>query len=174
MKFNNLSQEYIDKIVLVAYGDGGFVDEIKIYLDARKNPELKKLLNEYRQTAKEVRSLKNEIYTGQTNIKVQKKNNLIEYFIKAFVRKPVFSAAFTLLLIGGISSYLILSNNSPNYNYTQTEVIKAERDLNESFSIINAYFNQTSNAIEINVIKEKINEPIEKSIKVLNNYLNGG
>lgn len=56
-KLNNIDEEILDKIIAVAYKDASLKDRIRIYLLAKKDPEVKKLLSEYRETAGNIKKV---------------------------------------------------------------------------------------------------------------------
>jgi nitrogen regulatory protein PII-like uncharacterized protein len=169
---DNISEEYLDKIISVAYGDAGFIDEIKIYLDSKKYPEVKKILEEYRATAKEVNSLSQEEYRGRIPINRPEVNNWLLSYINIFIRKPVLSAAMALMITAGVAGYFIIDHNSNYMNgYSKTEMITAEKQAKESFAIVASIMNRTKDKLENDVFGNKINKPIKESLTVVNTYL---
>lgn len=168
----NISEEYLDKIISVAYGDAGFVDEIKIYLDSKRNPEVKKLLNEYKKTARGVNSLSQEKYKGDLPVKGPQLSNWLLVYFSIFIRKPVLSAALALMITAGVAGYYIINQNSVSYDgYTPSEMALAEKQAKESFAIVASIMNRTKDQLEKNVFENKINKPIKKSLTVVNTYL---
>lgn len=169
---DGMNEEYLDKIISVAYGDANFVDEIRIYLDARKNPEVKKLLDEYRETARGVSSISQEEYSGKIPIGRPGMNNLLLQYFNIFIRKPALSAAMALMITAGVTGYFIIEHNDNYINgYSKSEVVTAEQQARESFAIVASIMNKTRKRIEKNVFTEKINKPIKESLTVVNTYL---
>ena len=54
---NKIDEKLLDKIIAVAYGDAGLYDRLIVWMHARRDPEIKTLLDEYRLTAYSVHSL---------------------------------------------------------------------------------------------------------------------
>jgi nitrogen regulatory protein PII-like uncharacterized protein len=169
---NKINEEYLEKIISVAYGDASFIDEIKICLDAKKYPEVKKVLNEYRDTAKEIKSFSLEEYRGKIPLNRPEVNNWLLAYINIFIRKPVLAAAMAFLITAGVAGYYIIDNSSNYMNgYSKTEMILAEKQVKESFAIVALIMNRTKDQLENDVFGNKINKPIKESLTVVNTYL---
>ena len=166
-----ISEEYLDKIISVAYGDSGVTDKLKLYFDASKNPDIKKLLNEYRGTAREVHLLPREEYDGK---QVTNKTNIPDRFLNyvyQFFRRPIL-AAMAVMLISGVVGYVIISNsNNSTGEYTRAELILAKKQAKESFAIVASIMNKTEDKLKKEVFYEKINKPVNKTMAILNTYL---
>ncbi len=169
--------KYLDKIISVAYNDAGILDKINIYLDARKYPEVKKLLDEYRTTAKEIKSFTGEKCPDDLISKLDKeipgigKNKPFEYLI-AF-RKPVFSTT-ALVIIITIAALLILKQPNREPKYSTAEVLTAELQVKQSLGLIGKIFKKTQNTISYDVLDKQVALPIKKGMNAVNNLLNGG
>ncbi|MGA7837281.1 MAG: hypothetical protein WB996_04900 [Ignavibacteriaceae bacterium] len=169
---DKINEEYLEKIISVAYGDASFIDEIKIYLDSKKNPEVRKVLDEYRETAKGLKSYSLEEYRGKIPVNRPEVNNWLLSYLNIFIRKPVLAAAMAFMITAGIAGYYIIENNNHNLNgYSQTEMILAEKQAKKSFAIVASIMDRTKNTIEKNVFGNKINKPIKKSLTIVNTYL---
>ena len=141
---DRINEDYLDKIISVAYGDASFVDEIKIYLDSKKNPEVKRLLDEYRQTARGLKSLKEEDYKGNLPLGRSRASGWVLSYLDIFIRKPVLSAAMALMITAGVAGYYIINQESTNYNgYTKEELVVAEKQAKESLAIVASIMNRT-------------------------------
>jgi len=168
----NISEEYLDKIISVAYGDAGFIDKLKIYFQSKRNPEIKKILNEYRETARQVHSISQEEFKGKVPAsKLEISGWLLNYFYM-FFRRPILSTAMALMITAGVTGYFIInSNNNSTDDYTKAELVLAERQAKESFAIVASIMNKTEDKLKNNVFEEKINKPINKTLKIVNTYL---
>ena|SRR3972149_11800895 len=172
--YNNISEEYLDKIISVAYGDAGIIDRIKVYYDSLRNNKIKELLTEYMATAKDVHSIKEETYVGNIpEVKLNLFKGLI-FSLGIFLKRPVLSSAFILLIVGSVTAFW-LTEKSIKYNgYTKSEITLAEMQAKESFAIVVEIFNRTSNKMKEDVLNKKLNDPIKRSFNIFNNYLIGG
>lgn len=172
--YNNISEDYLDKIISVAYGDAGVIDRLKIYFDSFKNKKVKELLNEFKATANEVHSIKEEAYAG---ILPEVKSNPISTMVSSlgiFLKRPALSSAFVLIVIGSIAGYLLIKNNAKYNGYTKSEITLAEMQAKESFAIVAEIFSRTSNKMKEDILNKKLNDPIKRSFNIFNNYLIGG
>ena len=169
---DNMNEEYLAKIISVAYGDASFVDEIKIYLDSKKNPEVKKILDEYKNTARCIRTLKAEEYKGKLPSGRPQVSGRVLSYLDIFIRKPVLSATMALMITAAVAGYYITSGESTTYNgYTKQELIVAERQAKESLAIVASIMNRTEDKLKYDIFGNKINKPIRKSLTVVDTYL---
>ena len=56
---NQINEKFLDEIIRVAYGEGNILERLRVYFRARKNYEIKKLLEEYRETAAALEEIHN-------------------------------------------------------------------------------------------------------------------
>ncbi len=169
-----INEEYLNKIISAAYGDAGIIDKIKLYLDSKKYPEVKKILEEYRKTAHEVHSLKHEEYKEAIPVYHPQSSNLLLLYLKLFFRRPFLSTALTLLLIAGlISGYLLMNEKPQPKKYSAEEIRTAEQQAKESFVIVASILNKAENRLKNDVLDKKVNQPIQKNLIIINNYLKG-
>ena len=55
-KSSKISEEFLNKIISVAYKDAKIFDKAVVYYLAFRNSEIKKLLNDFKKTAAEVQT----------------------------------------------------------------------------------------------------------------------
>ena len=168
----NISEEYLDKIISVAYGDAGLINKLKIYLDAYRNPKIKKTLNEYKETAKQVHAISQEEFKERIPVRSPKINGWLLNYLELFFRRPVLSTAMALMITAGVTGYVIInSNNNSTDGYTKAELVLAEKQAKESFAIVASIMNKTEGKLKNEVFREKINKPINKTLTIANTYL---
>ena len=167
-----ISEEYLNKIISVAYGDAGLIDKLKIYFQSKRNPEIEKILNEYRKTARQVHSISPEEYSERVPVKSPKINGWLLNYLDLFLRRPILSTAMVLMITAGVAGYLITnSNNNSTDDYTKAELVLAEKQAKESFAIVASIMNKTEDKLKSDVFEEKINKPINKTLSIVNTYL---
>jgi len=171
-----IDDKYLDKIISAAYGDSGIWDKIKIYRDAKRYPEVKKLLDEYRATSDEVKNFANVKCPDDLLNKAEKEIFNSERkpanFSMVF-RKPVFSSA-ALVIILVIAALLIFKQPNHENKYSKAEVLTAELQVKESLGLVGKIFKKTQNTISYDVLDKQVVPPIKKGMNVVNNLLNGG
>ncbi len=179
-RLKHIKEDLHDRIVTVAYGDAGIIDKLKVYFNAAKNPDVKKLLAEYKETAKAVSSFKEgncpDGIIDSVNKKIKSELNSSRKDmlpLSTFLKKPVvvFSTAVIVL---GISALLIFNKpeNKPEYSKTQVEL--AEKQVKESFALVGEVFKKTQYKLAEDVLGKQVSPPIKKGINLINNLFKGG
>jgi hypothetical protein len=170
-KLNSISEEILDKIIAVAYKDASLNDKISIYFLAKKNPEIKSLLSEYRETAGNVKKVPLEecpdSVVNSLEIKTKKEK-------KSFIIKPSYAFAIVILFVSALVFVLTNQNKEEKPVYTKTEVEQAEIQVKTSLAILNKVFKKTENLIEDDILPKRVGKPIQKSFSIINEVLIGG
>ncbi len=182
---NKIDEKLLDKIIVVAYGDAGLYDRLIVWINARRDPAIKKLLDEYKLTASSVHSL-DEKKLPEGNIKSvyhkigqREKSRPDLPFIHSFIHPLFFSkslvssAAFGIIIIT-IVSVLLFYNPQPEQKYTRAEIELAQQQLGESLAIVNKVFQNTGKTLDAEVISKHVSKPLNKGLIYLNDYLIGG
>ncbi len=166
-----------NKIISVAYGDANILTKIKIRLLARRNKEVKKLLDEYSATARKVKTVKQELFiqapeniSGKLPVKTGETNPL-SFAISYFINRPLIPAA--ALIIAVIISLVLFSGKS-NQQYSEEEIKLAEKQVKQTIVLVAGAFEKTKYTLEKEILAEKVGEPIYRTTKVLKDYLKGG
>jgi hypothetical protein len=177
-----MDDKLIEKIISVAYGDAGIADRLYINMLAKKNKEVLNLLNEYKKTAQEIHSLKEDelpeeiLNRVETAIGINSKNRftLIGDLMSLFVTRPVItSAAALILVISFITTMLVFKQNN-EIEYTQEEIEIAGMQAKQVFEKINEIFNKTEIYVKENVLTDNVAKPIDESCnKVINTIKEG-
>ena len=170
-----IDDRYLDKIVSVAYGDAGILDKLIVYRDAKKNPQVKKLLDEYKATAVEVKDIASKKCPDKlienTEAQIRKEKTPVKYSI--VFQKPVYSSA-ALAIIIAIAALLIFRQPNQGQKYSKAEVLTAEMQVKQSLGLVGKIFKKTQNTISYDVLDKQVAPPIKKGMNVVNNLLNGG
>lgn len=175
-KWFDLTDKMLNRIISTAYGDASIIDKIKIFYAASRSKEVRDLLNSYKKTAAEVKQLGEKICPDELlesithkNIPIAKyKNPFTSDFLAIIFTRPIISAATTIVLIAAIITALII-NKPVKYNYTQAEIINAEKQAEHAFTIVNKIFKETHLTLQKEILNERVAKPISKSIGIVNN-----
>ena len=182
---NKIDEKLLDKIIAVAYSDAGLYDRMVVWINARRDSEIKKLMDEYKLTASSVHSL-DEKKLLETNLKSvynkigqEEKTKPAVPFFYSFIHsfnfsKPLVSSAAIGVIIITIVSVLLFYNSTPEHKYTKAEIELAQQQLGESFAIVNKVFKYTENKIGVEVLSKHVSQPLNKGLIYLNEYLIGG
>lgn len=178
---NHINDEFIDKIISVAYGEAGFVDKIKVRKAAEKDPEVRKLLEEYRETAGVLELMKKEKCPDKVVADAERKTGVdvhrVSFWQKFFgilAYRPAFSVAAAVIVTLTFATVLIDEHSGNSPQYTQAQVVTAERQVKESLAIIGRVFNITEDQLQNEVIKKQVVPPLRQSISIVNNLFKGG
>jgi hypothetical protein len=166
-----INEQYLSKIICVAYGDANFLDKVKIYFDAIRDSEIKKILDEYKETAKNVHMLSYEEYHGEVPFKVSHMSNWLLNYFYIFFKRPIISTAVALMITAGIAGYFITNNNHETDGYTEQQLIIADRQAKESFALVASIFDRTKRELKNKIFDEKVNKPINKGLTIVYKYL---
>ena len=177
----NIDKDYGDKIISVAYGDGSLFDKIGVYIKAYSNFQVRKLLNDFKATAKAVKVVSNEYLSpellnniqGVTNSRDNFFMSLSVNFVNALVSKPIYSASAVIVIIS-VSAFLLLRQPKPEPTYSNEQVVMAEKQVKESFAIVGKILARTQNKITNEVMTKEVARPINKSNEIIDNLFNGG
>lgn len=179
-QLKHIKEDLHDRIVAVAYGDAGIIDKLKVYFNAAKNPEVKKLLTEYKETAEAVNILKSEQCPDEIIDSVNKKiklelnssrNNIFQ--LSNFIKKPVvvFSTAVIVL---GIFAVLLFNKPENKAKYSKAQVELAEKQVKESLALVGEVFRKTQYKLADDVLGKQVSPPIKKGMNLINNLFKGG
>ncbi len=177
-----LNEEMVNKIISVAYGDAKLINKFIVMRAAAQNPEIRKALYSYKQTAKEVNALRDEEYPNDLLRNVIKKNfppvkNAISFlfdFYSLVFSRPIISAITIIILITTIVTTVII--NKPvqyNYKYSQAEIVNADKQARQALAIVGKFFKQTQSTLEIEILGKRVAKPINDGIGIVNNILEG-
>ncbi len=177
---NKIDEKLLDKIIAVAYGDAGLYDRMVVWIISKREPEIEKLLAEYKLTAKSVHQLvetelpESSLSSVRQRIAGKTQNDFIGSIIYSFASKPLLSAGAVGIIIITIFSVLLFYNPAPEQKYTKAEIELARKQLGESLAIVNKVFQNTEKTLDAEVISKHVSKPLNKGLIYLNDYLIGG
>jgi len=178
---NNIDERLYDKIVAVAYNDASLLDSFLINRLAKKNPEVKRILNEFKETANAVRSIQpydlpaSVIDSVKNRIGNSNRKSLLGNFIyPGIAARPLLSTSIVGLIILGLSALLFFNQPKPEKQYTKTEIALAQKQLEESLAIVNRVFRKAEKQFDKKVVPNIINKNTDKGFDLINDLLIGG
>jgi hypothetical protein len=178
---SEINEELVNRIISAAYGDAGLFEKIKIYFLAARNKEVKKLLNEYKQTASAVNNIQidkcpDEIIEKIKSDSVNAEDNLLTLifnFLNQLFHKPMYAAAIVLILVSAAVSLFLFNQKSENQISNQ-QVAAAEEQVKQSIVFVNRIFERTAGRVENDVLKKQVVRPVHEGISTINNLFKGG
>ena len=177
----NISEELHEKIISVAYDDAGLFDRIIVKREAKKNNDVKNLLEEYRLTANEVKNINKEdcpnnlVELATKYAQINQDSKIISNgLLNKFLAKPVLSA-IVILIIGSGVFFLFNKSENDNYGkYSKAEVEYAEQQVKETLGFVGKTFKKTEETLEENILLKRVTPPVNKGINLINNLFIGG
>ena len=181
---NRLNQKLIDKIIKVAYGDAGIVDQFYISFKALSERKIKELLEEYKLTANAVHVVKQKnvpdhiIESVKSYAKEEKQKSFLSSglsntFFLIFGRKSI-PAVITVMIFVAIVSFFVLRNPTPTHKYSKAEIKLAEKQFKESLAIVGKAFDKAEKDFSNEIINKQVNKNLNRGYSLVNNILTGG
>ena len=176
----DLTDEQKDKIISAAYGNGSLSDRLIVRRLIFSNEDAEKLYLSYKQTASEVKQIAGEecpsdiLKTVQYETKraLENKGSFLSDLYSAVFSRPIVSAVTTVVLIASIVIALIV-NRPVQYNYTQAQIIDADRQAREAFLIVGKILKETHATLQNDVLGERVSKPLNQSIRIANKLFEG-
>lgn len=177
-----ITEELLNKIISVAYGDASLLDKINVMRAASSNSEVRNLLNSYKTTANEVKQIGEEEFPRELlksiesrTIPVKKTMNKFIYDLFSIVlSKPIVSAVTSIILIAAIIASLVINKQVKySYVYTTAEITEAEKQAGYAFAIVSNFFKETHSTLQKDVFGNAVAKPFGQSIRIVNNLLEG-
>jgi hypothetical protein len=168
-----MNEELKLKIISAAYGDCSIKDKISVWLLTKKEPDCKKLYDEYKKTARSVHMLTPEkcpaelVENAFNKVSNESSSRRTEAIAILFGRPALVSAISIALLATIIITFRATRNNDTG-NYTKQEVVEAEKQVKESLAIISKVLNKTSKKIGEDILPNNVSKPIKQGIEVIN------
>lgn len=181
MSYKNLDESTIDLIISAAYDDASWTDKIKVSKLIKKNSEAKKIYDEYRSTALEVNSLKEECpdhLINQVNLKIgnnkeEERSFSADLYLLLFKKPAITFTAVAIIVLTVLVSVFIKREQSETI-YSRHQVEMAKRDAKAALFLVSSIFNQTEDKVTNEILKEEIGDPLNRSLKMINNIIYKG
>ena len=170
-KYNEMDDIILNKIIAAAYNDAGLKDRIMIYFLTKRNPQAKRLFNEYRNTSKRVKRIPLEKCPDSV---IESINITFTEKSKVMLFRPAYIFPVIILLVSILIAILITQSSEKEETYTKAEIELAEQQVKKSLAIVNKVFKKTENLINEEVLPKRVGRPIQKSISIINEVLIGG
>ena len=170
MKSYNISEELLERIISVAYGNASFFEKRRIKKLASENETIQELLDEYKNTANSVHSITKEEYNGTLKIKTisEPSKSILDDFYLIFIGKPVLTGVATILLISAITFSLFNNRELTYEGYSIAEVQKANYETKQALLIVNNIFSKTEDKIKYDILTNGVSKPIKDGMKTVN------
>ena len=177
----NINPKLINKIINVAYGDASITERMIVNWKASRNDEIRKILEEYKATAKSVHNMEREnlpeyvIESVRRRIEFENESeNLISKIYFALFSKPIFSASVVSIFVLAIVSIFLFRQPTDTAKYSKAEIELAQQQLGESIAIVNKVFNKAEQKLDKEIINDRVSKQLNKGLNLVNEYLIGG
>lgn len=176
----NIDDKLLEQVISVAYGDASWLEKYVVKRKAKRDPEVKARLEEYRIIAGSVHKLKEKDLADsvvntviERTTKFHHKNNFSSFIYTKLFARPVLSVG-TVGIVILITCVLLLYKPKEEIRYTRSEIELAQRQLQESISIVNKVFSKAEHQLGYNVLPNLIDKHLNKGLYIINDYLIGG
>lgn len=178
---NNMDEELYNKIIAVAYKDASLIDKFIVYKKAKRNPEIQKLLNDFKETAAAVHNIKSDelpdsVIASVKNrmIRKDKKDFIGSFIYSKIIANPLLSSGVAGIVILVLAAVLFFEQPQQTPQYTKAEIELAQKQLEESVAIVNEVFKNAEKQFDKEVIPTIINDKTNKGFNLINDLLIGG
>ena len=178
---DNINPKLIDKIINVAYGDASITERIIVNWKATRNDEVRRILEEYKATAKFVHNVNKEklpkyvIESVRRRIEFENESeSLISKIYFALFSKPIFSAAVVSIFVLALISFFLFNQPATTHKYSKAEIEIAQQQLEDSFTIVSRVFNKAEQKLDKEIINDRVSKQLNKGLNLVNEYLIGG
>lgn len=176
-----MDEQLLNRIISVAYKDATFLEKIKIYKLANKNPEVKATLNEYKTVAVQTHKIDLDLCPDEvvqnskkiSKMKPIKENSLIFDIYSFIFGKPAVSFAILSLFVLALASTFIFTRIEIHQQYSKQEIELADKQVKHSLALIGEVFKKTTKTVEEDVLAYRVSKPIKESLNLIDNYLQG-
>ena len=177
---HKINEKLLEQVIAVAYGDANWLEKFLVNRKAKRDFVVKSLLDEYRTTSTAVHKLKDEnlprsvidtVIDRTTN--VSKRDFFGSIIYSRIFAKPLLSAGIAGIILL-IASVLVFFKPKEEIRYSKSEIELAQRQLQESISIVNKVFSKAEHQLDSNVLPNHVDKHLNKGFYLLNDILIGG
>lgn len=171
-----ITEDISNKIISAAYKDAGWLDRIIVWRMTLKHKEAKNLFDSYRATASEVRKIKEDECPEELVLNLERKTKSSSGFLGDFYSVVFVRPAISLVVFAVVVSAIIfgvIRNKTVEYEFTEAEVIEADKQAQQAFAIVGDIFKQTKTTLENDVLGDKVAKPLNKGFGIINIILEG-
>lgn len=169
-----MKEELLNKIISVAYSDAGIRDRIMVYFLSKKDPQVKAVLDEYRNTAAAVHMIKEEKYSAKViipeNSEEESGSFLLDLYTVLF-SKPVrtFAVSAAIIIIAVSSS--LLRKPEPQRIYSRQELERADAQARKTLTMVSNILHKTKSTVIEEVLPEKVSKPINDGFSIVKDFI---
>ncbi len=176
-----MNEKLLNKIISVAYDDANIIDKIRIYRLAKKNDEIKNILEKYKLSAEKINNLTEEEVSEQviTNVNNKTKNKttknkslLNDLYYLVFSKPAIVSAVLGFFILAIVSTF-IFKRSEIKEQYTIQEIKTADQNVKQSLALIASIFNKTKTTIEVDILSKQVGKPVHSGFNVVNDLFIG-
>ncbi|HEX2865426.1 MAG TPA: hypothetical protein VHO03_00215 [Ignavibacteriales bacterium] len=180
MKRSEMDEKLLNRVISAAYKDATLLERLLIRWKAAWDPEVKRLYQEYKTTARQVHSLFEEACPGSVLSRVEKltlpeerkQHSFLLDIYGAVFSKPVWSAAMVLIMVSALALSIFLRQNKQPVPYSQKEIALANEQASEALKMVGSILNETKSTVINEILPEKVSRPINEGFSTVRNLIN--
>jgi len=174
-KVFEITSQLEEKIIASAYGEGNILDNIKVRHLIKNSIYAHELHEQHKNIAEKVARVKFQKCPEKVIKSVEEQVQIESAKIKFYeIIRP--AVTFTMLAAAMITVIITFSvDNQTNKKMFSSEEIRfAKEQIQLSLALIGKVMNKTENEITPKIINEKVGNPLNKGLPVINNSTTGG
>lgn len=179
MKLYEIDDKLLNKIISAAYGDAGPGDRFYVYLKTRKDPEMKKIYNEYKAVARLVGKIKElecpsdiRKLNSMPKAEMEKEHSFAYDLYSVLFVKPVWTFSVVIIFISVVALSVVFRKNEIQRTYSQKEIALADKQATQALKMVGDILNRTKSTVVREILPEKVSKPLNKGINVVKDLIN--
>lgn len=183
MKGDRQFKDFEEELIIRgAYGELNFFEKRKLKKLLKNVPEYADVFAEYKKSAETIKQdnsatlsagFEKNLYI-KLGISEKNKRSLFNDILTLFVEKPVkFAGAFSVIIFILFAS-VFTDMRIQEREYSDNEIIAANREASEALLLISRMFNETSEEFAEDILKSRVARPLNKGIGIVNSILTNG
>ena len=174
-KVHEITPQLEEKIIASAYGEGNFLDNLKVKRAIKDSKHANALYQQHKTIAQKFNRFEYQECPESViqSVEERVKREYSGAKLYGIIRPAI---TFTMLAAAMITAVITFSedNQTNKRIFSSKEIRFAKEQIQLSFALIGKVMNKTENEITPKIINEKVGNPLNKGLPVINNSTTGG
>ncbi len=162
-----ISEKEKNMIINSAYGRNSLWEKFRTFVLLQKNSDARFLYENHKKVKLLIRnSKKNELPKNVENGIFNRVDSKTERN-SVWITNSVFAIASIFLIVSLLTFSFLKNRGIDTSPFSNEEVVLAEQETLASLKLISKIFNKTKDKYVVEILEEKVSEPINKSLKII-------
>lgn len=182
---NEICKKLEPLIINAAFGDGSFLEKIKVHFHIQSCKECNSLYNEYKSASSAIHKLPVIDCPDEVINKVERRIGKYGFTVPSFILDvaTIFArfnfrtvaAGFLIIMCFTVGVFLLRDKKEiGRQQYSSEEIKQAGRQAQQALALVGKILNNTQSKLNDEVITKHIAKPLGKSITVINDLFEPG